>query len=96
MRSIHNPPSMPPTTLAHSPAFLAMIPISRLGEAHVEIERRRQCRGHAVAQLVEEDEGEHEQRLLPACAVDEFAERLDHRVGQRARAAAGELRLRRP
>ena len=65
----------------------------RLGEAHVEIERRRQRGGHAVAQLVEEDEREHEQRLLPAGAREEFAERLDHRLGQRARTGARELRL---
>jgi hypothetical protein len=29
-RTIHSPPSMPPATLAHSPAFLAMRPMSDL------------------------------------------------------------------
>ena len=28
--TIHSPPSMPPTTLAHSPAFLATMPMSVL------------------------------------------------------------------
>ena len=61
--TIHSPPSMPPATLAHRPAFLAIDADVRLGEAQVEVERRGQRGRHAVAELVEEDEREHQQRL---------------------------------
>ena len=55
------------------------------GEPHVEIERCRQRGGHRVAELVEEDEGEDQQRLGNAGARDELVERLDHGLGQRVR-----------
>ena len=83
--TIQSPPSSPPMTLAHSPAFFAIRPISDHGEAHVEIERRRQRGGHAVAELVEKDEAEHQQRLRQPCARDELVKRLDHRLAQRLR-----------
>ena len=36
-----------------------------LGEAHLEVERRGERRGHAVAQLVEKDEQQDQQRMPP-------------------------------
>ncbi len=88
--TIHKPPSMPPATLAHRPAFLATTPISVLRESHVEVERRGERRGHAVAELVEEDERSTSSASVQPCAVDEFVERLDDRLAQRPRRACGE------
>ena len=91
--SIQMPPSKPPITLAHSPAFLAIRPISDIVKPDVQIERRRQRGRHAVAELVEKNEAEHQQRLPPAGARDEFVKRLDDRLAQRARRRARQRRL---
>src|SRR5712691_3950795 len=53
------------------------------GHHPVGIETRRQRGGHRVAELVEKDEGEHQQRLRNAGARDELVERLDHGLRQR-------------
>jgi hypothetical protein len=47
-------------------------------ESDVDKERRLQRRRHVVAELVEEQEGEDQQRRRDAPPGDEFAERLDH------------------
>jgi hypothetical protein len=53
-----------------------------LAVAEVEIERRGQRRGQRIAELVEKDEAEHQQRPLPALATDELVKGLDHRLAQ--------------
>jgi hypothetical protein len=57
-----------------------------LGEAHVEVERRGQRGAQAVAELVEEDEAEHQRCTAPALAADEFVEGFGDRLAQRLRA----------
>ena len=50
----------------------------RFREAHIQIKRRGQCGGHAVAELVKEYECQNQQRRAPALAGDEFMKRLNH------------------
>ena len=64
-----------------------------LGEAHVEVERRRQRGAQGVAQLVEEDEGQDQQRAAHPRTRHELVKRLDDGFAQRPRAGAGRRRL---
>ena len=91
--TIHRPPSKPPIDARPQPGVLGDDADVGLGEAHVEVERRRERRRHAVAELVEEDEQQHEQRRAPAVARDEFVERLDDRLAQRPRPARAQRGL---
>ena len=63
-------------------------PNLRFGKSHVEIERCRQRGGHAGAEVVQKNESENEQCLMPAGPGDEFVKRLDHSLGERTRRVA--------
>ena len=47
-------------------------PDIRLGKTHIQIEGRRQRGAHRVAQLVEKDEGQNQQRFTQTIAMDEL------------------------
>jgi len=81
--TIHRPPSMPPITAGHSPAFFAIRPICVLLKPMSQIERRGQRGAHAVAELVEQQERPGSAaRYASRCRVMNSVERLDHRFAQ--------------
>ena len=53
-----------------------------LAESHIHIERCGKRGAHAIAQFVEKQKGEDQQRAVPAPTRDEFMERLDYRFTQ--------------
>ena len=81
--TIQMPPTMPPITIGHSPAFLAMMPISVL-PAHVEIKGVASAVASESPSL-EEDEGQHQQRRSGCRDGRRTPEGLDHRGAQVAR-----------
>ena len=64
-----------------------------LAVAHIQVKRGGQGGGHAVAEFVKENEGQHHQGLPNTFAAEEFVERLDHGLAQGFGRGIGQLGL---